>query len=497
MMNSLFNALCAFECLNLVMRRVGLSIMLVALGACAAVGSDYVSPENPSQQAYIQHEPQTISGVTGEPPQTLRDAVEVKRDWWTLLGSPELDRTVHLAIAGNWSIKAAQARLKRSSEMVRVARGGLYPQIDVGANALRQKLEATELGPQAFGFPVFSAFSTAAVFSYEPDVFGRTRRRIEQVAADEEVQRQALNAAHLDVAHATVTLALQIAASQALIAATRDIIASDQRTLDLVRSARAAGVASDRDVTAAQAQLDQDRTPLGTLQQQLDAARDSLAVLVGKVPVDWAPPDFALERLTLPDDLPLVVPSELVRDRPDIRAAQAQLHAASAAAGVATADLYPRFNLTATVGASGLMGGPVAAAWSLVGGVAAPVFHGGALKAQKRGAEDAYDAAFAQYQETVLQAFAQVAQTLHALSNDADSVQTRQQSLASADTALALARRGYNGGTLGIVQLLDAQRVQQLATLELVKARTQRFSDTIELFIVSGGGVTQSPSTEL
>jgi NodT family efflux transporter outer membrane factor (OMF) lipoprotein len=431
-----------------------------------------------------------IGGVTGEPRQTLGDVPEVEPNWWTLLHSPELDRTVDLAIANNWSIKAGQANLAQSGEVLRATRGGLYPHLDAGAGVLRQKFGATTIGPQASGFPVFSAFSAAGTFSFEPDVFGGTRRSVEQVAAIETIQQQALNAAHLDVAGATVMLALHIATTQALISATRDILASDLRTLELVRAARVAGVASETEVTIAQAQLDHDRPPLASLDRQLDADRDSLSVLVGKAPVAWSAPDFTLEKLTLPDDLPLVVPSELVHARPDIRAAEARLHVASAGVGVATANLYPRFDLTAMAGSSGLIGGPAAAAWSLVGGVTAPIFHGGALSAQKRGAEDAYSAAFAQYKETVLEAFAQVAQTLHALSNDAELVQAQQQALSSADAALDLTRCGYRGGAVGLVQLLDAQRLKQLATLELVKAKAQRYSDAIELFIVSGGGVT-------
>src|SRR5262249_13007650 len=133
-----------------------------------------------------------------------------------------------------------------------------------------------------------------------------------------------------------------------------------------------------------------------------------------------------------------------------------------------------------------------AAAWNLLGGIAAPIFHGGALSAHKRAAEDAYDAAFAQYQQTVLDSFKQVAQTLHALNNDADAVRDEQEALSSAQTARDLAQRGYRGGAASIVQLLDAQRQEQLATVDLLKAKAARYNDTVRLFIVCGGGVTDS-----
>jgi NodT family efflux transporter outer membrane factor (OMF) lipoprotein len=268
-----------------------------------------------------------------------------------------------------------------------------------------------------------------------------------------------------------------------------DILSSDQQTLDLVHGARAAGVASQMDVTTAQSQWDRDRTLLPPFNQQLAVAQDALAVLTGHSPVQWNAPAFTLENMTLPHELPLAVPSELVRDRPDIRAAEANLHAANAAVGVATADLYPRITLSGSMAEEGLLtNGPAGAAWSLLGGIAAPIFHGGALSAQRRAAQEAYRSAFALYQQTVLTSFEQVADTLHALDNDAQSVHTEEQALASANAALRLTRLGYGAGNAGIVQVLDAQRLQQLAELGLVQARAQRYVDTVRLFLAAGGG---------
>jgi NodT family efflux transporter outer membrane factor (OMF) lipoprotein len=193
--------------------------------------------------------------------------------------------------------------------------------------------------------------------------------------------------------------------------------------------------------------------------------------------------------MSLPQDVPLVVPSELVRSRPDIRAAEAQLHAASAAVGIATADLYPRVTLSASIAEQGLLGGPAGAAWSVIGGITAPIFHGGALSASRRAAQDAYQAAFAQYQQTVLTAFRQIADTLHALQNGADAVMAQQHALSSATEALRLNREGYTAGTATILQVLDAQRLQQLAELSLVQARTERFLQTVNLFVAAGGGM--------
>src|SRR6202022_2650617 len=205
-------------------------------------------------------------------------------------------------------------------------------------------------------------------------------------------------------------------------------------------------------------------------------------------------PNFVLGKMTLPQDIPLAFPSDLVRARPDIRAAEARLHVANAAVGVATADLYPRVTLSAAMAEEGLTAGPAGAAWSLVGGLAAPIFHGGELSARKRAAQDAYQAALGDYQQTVLVAFQQIADNLHGLANAADAVRTEQQALDSASAALRLTRLGYGVGNAGIVQVLDAQRLQQLAELQLVQARTQRYVQTVGLFLAAGGGITATPA---
>ena len=355
---------------------------------------------------------------------------------------------------------------------------------------------ASFLGPEAATFPTFSAYSAGIGISYDVDAFGRTRRGIELAAADEDVQQEFLRAAQLGVASDTVLEALLIASTRAQVDVVNSVIASDQRTVDLVQSRLAQGAASEQDVTTAQSQLDRDRTLLPALRQQLNTTQDALATLVGSSPAEWSAPDFSLTGMTPPQDVPLVVPSELVRSRPDIRAAEAQLHAASAAVGIATANLYPRINLSANVAEQGLLGGPAGAAWGLIGGITAPIFHGGALTAQRRAAQDAYQAAFAQYQQTVLIAFRQIADTLHAVQNDADAVTAQQQAINSATRALELSRKAYIAGNTTILQVLDAQRLQQLAELSLVQARTERFIQTVNLFVAAGGGLQASPVAE-
>jgi NodT family efflux transporter outer membrane factor (OMF) lipoprotein len=466
-------------------------LMALSLAGCA-VGPDFKPSDPPQDRYYVQ---QPISTNSGETEQHVVMGANLQTDWWKLLQSPELDRVVEQALANNWSIDAARANLAKAAEGVAVARGGLYPQVDAVGDAGRQKYGASFLGPQAAAFPLFSSYTGGAVISYDLDAFGGQRRQIEFAGADAEVQKEFVNAAHLSVAGDTVLEALQIASVGAQIEATQSVIASDQKNLALVQTAYQAGVATQMDVTTAQSQLDRDRTMLPPLQQQLDVARDALAILVGKSPAAWAAPDFKLAALTLPAEIPLTVPSELVRARPDIRAAQAQLHAANAAIGIATADMYPHFTLSAAVAEQGLFSGAAGSAWSLIGGLTAPIFHGGALSAHRRQMQDAYQATFAEYQQTVLTAFGQVADNLHGLRNSADEVRTEQQALDSASAALRLTRLGYRVGNAGIVQVLDAQRLQQLAELRLVQARTTRYVQTVSLFLATGGGIAESLSS--
>jgi NodT family efflux transporter outer membrane factor (OMF) lipoprotein len=460
-----------------------------SLAACA-VGPDFKAPAPPTEQAYTPAAAPALGpAAPGEAAQALAMGRPLPADWWTSLGSSELDATVQEALANNWTLASARANLAKAQQIIRAARGGLYPQVDGAGGVERLAYGAYFLGPQAFTFPTFSAYTAGVSVSYDPDVFGGTHRRIELAAADAQVSGEALNAAKLAVSGAVVMTALQVADARAQIAAVQDIIASDEKTLDLVGAARRTGVASEMDVTTAQSQLDRDQALLPPLHQRLQAAQDALAVLVGRSPASWSAPAFDLDRMTLPAELPLAVPSELVRARPDIRAAEARLHAASAQVGIATADLYPRFTLSAAVAAQGLMSGPAGAAWSLIGGVAAPIFHGGTLTARRRAAEQAYQASFADYQQTVLASFQQVADTLHGLSNAADGVRTETRAMESASSALRLTRLGYGVGNAGIVQVLDAQRLRQLAQLNLIETRAQRYALTVNLFLATGGGL--------
>jgi NodT family efflux transporter outer membrane factor (OMF) lipoprotein len=472
------------------LRRVaGLVLANSALIGCAA-GPNFVAPQPPSEKTYTAAPVQAF-GSAGplDPEQRLALGAAPRADWWTSLHSPELDQVVALALKNNPTLEIARANLASAAEMIAAANGQRYPQIDSANSVGRTRYGAAFLGPEGSTYPVFSAYSVGVDVKYDFDIFGGVKRGIEQATAEAAYQREQLNAAQLSVSGNAVLQALQIASLRAQIEVMQHVLESDEKTLALVQHARAAGVVSDIDVLSAMSQRDSDRTLLPPLRQQLNVAQDALAVLIGRSPASWSAPDFVLAQLNLPVDLSLSLPSELIRVRPDIRAAEAQLHEASAAVGVATAGMYPRITLNAGLAEEGIISGGTAPAWSLIGGLTAPIFHGGTLSAKRRAAEDAYRAAFANYQQTVLASFAQVADTLHGLENDANSLQSQQRALASADSALELVRQGYKVGNAGIVQILTAQRLQQLAELGFVEARAQRYADTVKLCLASGGGV--------
>jgi NodT family efflux transporter outer membrane factor (OMF) lipoprotein len=473
--------------------RAALAVLLVAvLGTGCASRTAYVRPADPPQSQYessagAQSSPAATSGNSA--PQVLFGDGP-SDSWWTLLGSEQIDRLVALALANNQSVASAQAHLAAARERIRAARGAWYPQVDATVAAQRTRYGAPVLGSLAKDFPAYSAYTVGPTVSYDLDLFGGTRSRVEQATAGAQFESAQLDAVALTVTGNVVIQALQIAALRAQIRVVQGIIDDDEHSLTLIRGAREAGAVSEMDVLSAQSQTDHDRTLLPPLLQELSVAQDVLTSLIGAAPSDWTAPDVDLEDLKLAERLPAALPSELVHRRPDIDAAEAQLHAASATLGIATANLYPQLTLTAAIGEQGLLGGgPSDTASNILGGLTAPLFHGGTLTAERRAAQDEYRAAYAAYRQTVLEAFSQVAAALQALDNDAASLSTQQQALQSAGASLALTRQAYAAGNAGYIQVLDAQRLHQQAQLGEVQADSQRYVDAVKLMLAAGGRV--------
>jgi NodT family efflux transporter outer membrane factor (OMF) lipoprotein len=468
-------------------------VALAALvtGSCV-VGPDFKRPAPPGVDGYLP----PVEAATGQPPpqaaasagvtaQRVALGEQIPAAWWELFHCARLDETLRQAIAASNSLAAARATLAQAREAIVEARAGLYPQLDLGAGARH----GSGAGAAGGGGNLFSIGPNA---SFSLDAFGGTRRRVEQETALAEDQRHQLAAAYLTLTGNSVTAAIAIASTRLQIATVEDLIKNDQKNLALVQREFDAGKVARSEVLTAAAQLESDRTQLPGLHQQLSVARHALAVLAGRAPAAWSPPDFDIAEFTLPDSLPLSLPSELVHRRPDILAAEAQLHADSAAIGVATAQLYPSITLSASLvqEASALARLLEAAsrAWTVGGSLDAPLYRGGALGAARRAAVDAYDAQLATYRQTILQAFGQVADALCALEHDAELMAASRRALDIAGASLALQRSSYAAGKTSALQLIVAENTYSDARLGNARATAQRLADTAQLFIAAGGG---------
>jgi NodT family efflux transporter outer membrane factor (OMF) lipoprotein len=457
------------------------------LSGCV-VGPNYSRPADPASEQYDQQTQKQLSAPGGPmDAQRISLGQKINGDWWSAFSSAKLDQVMHLAVAGNLDLAAADATIAQAGEAVVGAKGGLYPQIDYGGQLGNERSNAGGLlRPATANF-----YAVGPVANFDFDVFGGTKRLVERQAALADFQKHRYDAAYLTLTGDIANQAILLASARAQIEAVEILLADDRKNLELVRIARLHGSVAQIDVALAETQLSVDQTLLPPLAQQCATARHALSVLAGKGPNDWVPPDFDLTDFTLPSNLPVTLPSEVARNRPDLLEATAELHAASAAIGVATADLYPHLTLsgiinqTATGASSPFAAG--ATLWSVAAELAGPLFHGGTLKANRRGAVDAYKASLAVYRQTVLKSLGQVADVLQALYHDAEEYSAQDRALNSAGVSLRLNREGYRQGEISVLEVLDAERSYQQALLGHIRAKTAQYLDTTQLFIALGG----------
>jgi NodT family efflux transporter outer membrane factor (OMF) lipoprotein len=487
--------------MTLLARLVPALLCASALAGCT-VGPNFERPAAPTVTTY-RPAAEAHTPAPAEPSAVL--GVGPEGHWWEAFGSPQMNALVEQALAHNYGLAAADATLRASNDEARAIAGRRLPQIDANA-----RIEQEQVNLSGFGFtpspelgvsgnPAFHLYSVGGGISYDLDLFGGLRRQEEQGVAQAESQRRRAEAAHLAVAGRVVNQVLSIAAIRKQIEVANALLADDQRNVDLTTKRQQAGEGTMVEVLNAQAQFAADRGDIPQLYQQLDEARHLLATLLGLTPTDLGMTDFALDTLLLPTNVPVTLPSALVHKRPDILQAEADLHAATAAIGVATAKLYPDITLGATLEQGSPITGDLLKnafrGYDLFAGLAAPVFHGGTLKAERAAAVAHAHAATATYQQTVLDAFGQVADLLSALQSDARSVSNQQESVSVAQRSLALSRRSFQVGNSGILQVLDSERLYQRANTNLVLARTRQYLDVVRLYVATAGGwVTIRPS---
>jgi NodT family efflux transporter outer membrane factor (OMF) lipoprotein len=464
--------------------RQNLLLATLLLCACSS-GPDFKIPASP--------EPESYTSKDDEVPMQQRIALgkQIETEWWTVFASAPLNDLIRQAVENNYDLVSAKETLAQAEEAVKAERGSLLPQAALGGAAGRQAYGVALFGPSNFSIPPFSYYEIGPSVSWTPDFFGGGKRAVERQQALANYQAHQIAATYITLTGNTITAALEAAAAGAEITAARQIIAEDQKTLALVQESYAAGAATKVDIASAQSQLFADQFMLPPLEQRLSVGRHALSILVGKAPADWTAPSLDFYSFTLPQQLPVSLPSELVKRRPDILAAEANLHAASAAIGVATANLYPQIMLTANMMQEALTPAGIfssaASAWSLAAGVTAPIFNGGQLSAEKRGAEHAYQSSLAQYRQTILVAFVQVADALTSLAHDDDAVAIMNNAVNAAAATLDMARTSYLAGAAGLLQVQDAQRAWSKTQLEIIRAQHQRYQDCVRLFVALGG----------
>lgn len=469
---------------------ISYSFLLTMLLSACTVGPDYKTPDAPATKAYTAEDevlPAQQHAILGK---------QIETEWWSLFSSEDLNGLIAQAIEKNYTLAAARESMAHAEEMVKAENGTLLPQANFDTTAGRQKYGVALFGPSNFSIPPFTYYEAGPSLSWDLDLFGKKRRSVEEQQALARYQAHQLDATYVTLTGNITAQAINYAGARAEIAATETIIAEDEKTLKLVQAAFDAGSETKVNILTAQSQLDNDRALLPPLKQRMSIARHALSILAGEAPADWAPPEFALDDFTLPEELPLTLPSELVRKRPDIRAAEANLHVASAAIGVAEASLYPDITLSANtlqeaLNPAGLFKS-VNNAWALAAGVSTPLFSGGTLSAEKRAAEHGYQQALAQYRQTILNSFGDVADALTALAHDEEAITAQKRAVGTATSSLSLARKSYQAGNTGLLVTQDAQRQLAQAKLGLIRARSQRYLDTANLFVALGGSPLDS-----
>jgi len=477
--------------------RIGIPVILALALAGCAVGPQFRAPEVEESAGYRRDAlPEaTVSApvATGDAQRFLETA-DLPTRWWANFASDELNRRVEQALTHSPSIASAQAALRQAQAGVDAARGSLFPSLDANLGANRQNgLDAglADASP-------FTLYNAGVGVSYTLDLFGGVRRGVQAQSALADAQRHVLDGTYLSLAANVTTTSILEASLRAQIRATEEIAGLYAEQFELTRKQNEIGAKSRTDVLLAQSQLAAANAELPALRKALAQTHTQLAVYLGRYPSEVELAALELDGLTLPVDVPVSLPSTLVRARPDIRAAEAQWHEASARVGIATANLFPSITLSGSYGSQALSGGDLfvggSQAWGLGLNLLQPIFRGGTLRAQKRAAEAGLDKAAADYRTTVLSAFQNVADALRALELDAEGLRAQAAAEEATRSSLDLVRVQYEEGATSYLQVIDATRLYQQSRIGLIQARAARLADTAALYAALGGSLRAASS---
>jgi NodT family efflux transporter outer membrane factor (OMF) lipoprotein len=494
-----------------------LLIAAAAMAAGCAVGPNFHRPKAPANAGYAPGElPQASASadIHGGEVQRYIPGRDIPFQWWELFQCPALNSLIEKALKANPTIAAAQAALAQAQELVYAQQGAYFPSVGATYQAERHKIAGNLTNDQAPGVqgngdnlsaplqtpgvppytePLFYNFQTAELtVGFVPDVFGGNRRQVESLAAQTEVQRFALEATYITLASNVAAAAIQEASLRAQIHATKEIIAADEKALQILRDQFRLGQAMRIDVAVQETVLAQARATLPPLQLQYEQGRDLIRALVGNLPNQDVAETFELDALQLPAEMPVSLPSKIIEQRPDIRAAEAQMHSANAEIGVAVAAMLPQFSITGSYGGNADQfswmfrhGGPF---WNLVGDVTQPIFQGGTLLHRKRAAQQAMKQAAALYQSAVITAYQNVADALHASLSDSEAFTADVEAEKAAKVTYDLTLRQMQLGYVNTLTLILAETAYDQALVSRVQAQATRYADAVALFQALGGG---------
>jgi NodT family efflux transporter outer membrane factor (OMF) lipoprotein len=477
-----------------IMRLSRVIVLLAAsvLASCA-VGPNFKRPAPPDSPDYG-----TASAPIAGTTQQWKPGQDIPADWWTVFQSPQLNELITAAMTGNPDVHAAEAALRQAHELYAAQRTTLWPTAQGSFNGTRSQFApGTLTSPTVAPSPTYNLYTATLNVSYVPDVFGGVRRAIEASHAQEQVTQFQLEAAYLTLTSNVVVTAIQEASLRGQVAATERLLELQKQVTAKVRGQQALGTASKLDLLVQQSVEAQTAATLPPLRKQLSQTRDALTALLGRLPADEPTEAFQLDELTLPTDLPVSLPSKLVEQRPDVRQAEANMHVASAEVGVSVANMLPQFLISADLGSQALRLSDLfktgTGFWDAGASLTQTLFDAGALIHKHRAAEAALDQAADQYRSAVILAFQNVADTLHALQIDAAAVEANAAAELAARSAFELAQKQQQLGTVNLLAVLTAETAYQQATVSLIQARANQYSDTAALFQALGGGWWNRP----
>ncbi len=482
---------------------------LVTVLAGCAVGPDFKKPAAPDTTSYTTDSVPTINSIN----QRFVMGRDIPFAWWEQFQSPKLNALVERALKANPNLTAAQAALRQANEYVTAQQGFFYPTVAASFTPSRNKLAGNQggnspgvqgngstistyqnpNGPAPFNGPAYYNFYTAQLsLSYAPDVFGGNRRQVESLQAQADMVRFQMEATYITLTSNVVAAAIQDASLQEQIKATQRYIDQNARAVDILHKQFAFGYVMGIDVANQEAALALAKQLMPPLQKQLEQTHDLIRALCGDLPNQVLDLDIDLASLQMPKELPISLPSKLVEQRPDVRAAEEQLHAASAQVGVALAARLPQFSITAALGGGASeipqmfkTGAPF---WNLIADVTQPIFDGGTLLHRERAADQGLKQAEAQYRSTVITALQNVADTLHAIQSDADALTACVDAEQAAKKVLTITDTQYQLGYVNFQTLLGAQQSYEQSLVTLAQAKTNSYGDTVALFQALGGG---------